>query len=108
MLPCRSSIRQPVSKNALNNALEGLTLNREPFTIHDIRRTASTQLRENGWDEDVVEDALRHEKGGVAGIYNRAQHATKRRKMLQWWADYIDSIVTESKVIVGNFRRNVD
>ena len=24
-------------------------------------------------------------------------------KMLQWWADYLDSIVNESKVIVGNF-----
>jgi len=23
--------------------------------------------------------------------------------MLQWWADYVDSIVNESKVIVGNF-----
>ena len=26
-----------------------------------------------------------------------------RQKMLQWWADYVDSIVNESKVIVGNF-----
>ncbi len=24
-------------------------------------------------------------------------------KMLQWWADYVDAIVNESKVIVGNF-----
>jgi len=23
--------------------------------------------------------------------------------MLQWWADYVDGIVNESKVIVGNF-----
>jgi hypothetical protein len=23
--------------------------------------------------------------------------------MLQWWADYVESIVNESKVIVGNF-----
>ena len=25
--------------------------------------------------------------------------------MLQWWADYVDAIMIESKVIVGNFGR---
>jgi hypothetical protein len=24
-------------------------------------------------------------------------------EMLQWWGDYVDGIVNESKVIVGNF-----
>lgn len=75
----------------------------EPFTIHDMRRTASTQLQEHSWDEDVVEKALNHQKGGVAGIYNRAEYAKERTRMLQWWADYVDSIVTESKVVIGNF-----
>lgn len=100
---------QPFAKNALNKALEGLTFNMEPFTIHDQRRTASTQLNEHGskqgWSEDVVEKALSHEKDGIAGIYNRAEYAEERKKMLQWWADYVDSIITESKVIVGNFGR---
>lgn len=106
VLPGRSSIKQPFAKNALNKALEGLTFKMEPFTIHDMRRTAATQLREHKWDADVVEKALSHEKSGVAGIYDRAEYATERRKMLQWWADYVDSIVTESKVIVGNFGEN--
>ena len=100
---------QPFAKNALNKALEGLTFNMEPFTIHDQRRTASTQLNEHGskhgWSEEVVEKALSHEKDGIAGIYNRAEYAEQRTKMLQWWADYVDSIITESKVIVGNFGR---
>ncbi len=26
--------------------------------------------------------------------------------MLQWWADYVDSLATESKIIIGNFGRN--
>lgn len=103
VLPGRSTIKKPFAKNALNKALEGLTFHMEPFTIHDLRRTASTQLNENGWSEKVVEKALSHEKGGVAGIYNRAEYAVERKKMLQWWADYVDSIVTESNVIFGNF-----
>lgn len=105
VLPGRSSIHKPFASNALNKALEGLSFHMEHFTIHDLRRTASTQLREHEWGEDVVEKALSHEKGGVAGIYNRAQYASERRKMLQWWANYVDSIVTEEKVIIGDFRR---
>ena len=36
-------------------------------------------------------------------IYIVAEYAEQRKKMLQWWGDYVDSIVTESKVIVGHF-----
>ncbi len=49
--------------------------------------------------------ALSHELGGIAGIYNRAEYAEHRKEMLQWWADYVDLVVTENKVIVGNFGR---
>ncbi|MGA2808778.1 MAG: integrase arm-type DNA-binding domain-containing protein [Terracidiphilus sp.] len=109
VLPGRGKQNQPFAANALNKALEGLTFDMEPFTIHDQRRTASTLLNENasgnGWTKDVIEKALSHEKVGIAGVYNRAEYAKQRKKMLQWWADYVDSIITESKVIVGNFGR---
>jgi integrase len=109
VLPGRGKQNQPFAKNALNKALEGLTFNMEPFTIHDQRRTASTLLNEhgseNGWSKEVVEKALSHEKDGIEGVYNRAEYAKQRKKMLQWRADYVDSIITESKVIVGNFSR---
>ena len=105
----RGSKDQPFAKNALNKALEGLTFDMEPFTIHDQRRTASTRLNENaiknGWSKEVIEKALCHETGGIEGVYNRAEYAEDRKKMLQWWANYVDSIITESKVIVGNFGR---
>jgi len=109
VLPGRNKPNQPFAANALNKALEGLTFEMEPFTIHDQRRTASTLLNEHGsergWSKDVVEKALSHEKDGIEGVYNRAEYAKQRKKMLQWWADYVDSIITESKVIVGNFGR---
>jgi integrase len=47
VLPGRGKLNQPFAKNALNKALEGVTFNMEPFTIHDQRRTASTLLNEN-------------------------------------------------------------
>jgi hypothetical protein len=62
-------------------------------------------LSDNGWSKNVVEKALSHELGGIAGIYIRAEYAEQRKNMLQWWGDYVDSIITEHKVIVGNFGR---
>ena len=104
VLPGRSSLTRPFAKNALNKALEGLTFDMDPLTIHDLRRTGATLLTEHGFDKDVIEKALSHEHDGIRAVYIIAEYAEQRRKMLQWWADYVDSIVNESKVIVGNFR----
>jgi integrase len=61
--------------------------------IHDLRRTASTQLHEAGFPSDVIEKALAHTIAGVRGVYNRAEYADQRRAMLQQWADMVDSWV---------------
>jgi integrase len=104
VLPGRGSIVKPFAKNALNKALEGLTFDMDPLTIHDLRRTGATLLTENGFNKDVIEKALSHEAVGIRAVYIVAEFAEQRKKMLQWWADYVDGIVTESKVIVGNFK----
>jgi hypothetical protein len=52
-------------------------------------------MHEQGFDPLVVEKALNHSVRGVAGVYNRAQYAD-RRKMLQHWGDYIDGYFTLS------------
>ncbi|MES2219417.1 MAG: integrase arm-type DNA-binding domain-containing protein [Acidobacteriota bacterium] len=103
VLPGRGSTRKPFARNALNKALEGLTFDMDPLTIHDLRRTGATLLTEKGFNRDVIEKAMSHEKQGIRAVYILAEHAPERKKMLQWWADYVDSIVNESKVIVGNF-----
>lgn len=71
------------------------------FTIHDLRRTASTLLHEQGWPSDVVEKALNHTIGGVRGVYNRAEYAEQRREMLQAWSDYIDRLVPSANLVIG-------
>jgi integrase len=103
VLPGRSSIRRPFAANALNKALEGLTFDMDPLTIHDLRRTAATLLTEHGFDKDVIEKALSHERQGIRAVYILAEYAEQRKRMLQWWADYVDGVVNESKVLVGNF-----
>jgi integrase len=103
VMPGRGSLTRPFAANALNKALEGLTFDMDPLTIHDLRRTGATLLTEHGFNRDVIEKALSHEAQGIRAVYIVAEFAEQRKKMLQWWADYVDSIVNESKVIVGNF-----
>jgi integrase len=103
VMPGRGSLARPFAANALNKALEGLTFDMDPLTIHDLRRTGATLLTERGFNRDVIEKALSHEAQGIRAVYIVAEFAEQRKKMLQWWGDYVDSIVNESKVIVGNF-----
>lgn len=107
VLPGRSSLLQPFAANALNDALKVALIGQDipAFTIHDLRRTASTLLHENGWPSDVVEKALNHTIGGVRGVYNRAEYEPQRRQMLQFWADYIEQLLTTGKVILGRFKQ---
>jgi integrase len=95
---------KPFAANALNKALDGLRIPIPPFTIHDMRRTASTHLHEAGFVSDVIEKALNHTIGGVRGVYNRAEYADQRREMLQFWASYVDDLMHERKVVLGRFK----
>lgn len=107
VLPGRGSLTKPFAHNAINNALK-VALRGQPvpaFTIHDLRRTASTLLHESGWPSDVVEKALNHTIGGVRGIYNRAEYAPQRLEMLQFWADFIEQLTTTGQVILGRFKQ---
>lgn len=59
---------------------------------HGTRHTASTLLREHEWNRDFVEAQLAHKEAGVSGVYNKAAYLRQRRKMMQWYADYLDAL----------------
>ncbi len=103
VLPGRGTLSKPFANNALNQALKVSLQGQEipAFTIHDLRRTASTLLHEQGWPSDVVEKALNHTIGGVRGVYNRAEYAEQRREMLQAWSDYIDGLAPSGNLVIG-------
>lgn len=107
VMPGRGSLTRPFAQNAINNALKVALAGQAipAFTIHDLRRTASTLLHENGWASDVVEKALNHTIGGVRGVYNRAEYEPQRRDMLQFWSDYVEQLVGTGQVILGRFRQ---
>ena len=105
VMPGRGSMTKTFAHNALNTALKKALQGMDvpAFTIHDLRRTASTLLHENGWPSDVVEKALNHTIGGVRGVYNRAEYAEQRRDMLQFWSDFIENLANNNNVLMGRF-----
>ena len=49
---------------------------------------------------DVIEAQLAHGKSGPLGAaYDRAQFMEQRRKMMNEWADYLDTLRTGAQVI---------
>jgi len=62
-------------------------------TGHGFRATASTILNEQGYSSDHIERQLAHaERNKIRAAYNHAEYLPERRKMMQWWADYLDNI----------------
>ena len=65
-------------------------------TGHGFRSTASTILNEHEFRADVIERQLAHsERDTVRAAYNHAQYLPERRKMMQWWADYLDKVAAK-------------
>ncbi|MHA3050607.1 tyrosine-type recombinase/integrase [Acinetobacter sp. ANC 4639] len=93
-----------ISHNAFNTAQKAaLALTNIPnFTIHDLRRTASTHLNEQGFNSDAIEKCLNHTIGGVRGVYNKAEYAEERIKMMQKWSDFVFSVIYEQNLIFFN------
>ncbi|HAX2705968.1 TPA: tyrosine-type recombinase/integrase [Escherichia coli] len=98
LVPGRYNFRKPLSNAALNSLIDRTVkiINEDGehiqgFTVHDMRRTASTLLHESGYPSDWIEKALAHEQKGVRAVYNKAEYARQRAYMLQQWADMIDS-----------------
>ena len=73
----------------INRALQYIMQN---VTAHDFRATASTLLNELGYDEKWVEKQLAHQEANkTKATYDHSKHMAERRKMLQDWANIIDS-----------------
>ena len=93
-----------ISHNAFNTAQKSaLALTDIPdFTVHDLRRTASTHLNEQGFNSDAIEACLNHTMRGVRGVYNKAKYEKERVEMMRKWSDFIFSLIYEMNVIFFN------
>ncbi|MDT4290693.1 tyrosine-type recombinase/integrase [Methylomonas sp. MO1] len=89
-----------MSDNTIRTALKSLGYDSDVMTAHGFRTTASTLLNEQGWSPDAIERQLAHApRDQVRAAYNRAQYLEERRRMMQSWADYLDSLKAGAQVI---------
>lgn len=90
---------KPLSDGTLNSALARMGY-KGIATAHGFRTLFSTCAHEAGWNRDHIEKQLAHEdRDDVRGAYNRAQWLEERTRMMQWWADRIDTLRNGADVI---------
>jgi integrase len=80
-----------MSENTIRVALRSMGYGNEDMTAHGFRSMACTVLYENDFPSDVIERQLAHaERNSVKAAYNRATYLPQRRKLMQWYADWLD------------------
>jgi integrase len=90
---------KPISNNTMLFALYRLGY-KGKMTGHGFRAVASTILNETGFNPDVIERQLAHcERNEVRGAYNRAEYLPERKRMMQYWAEYLESAEAGAKII---------
>src|SRR5262245_32231546 len=78
----------------------------KPWRLHDLRRTASTQMADTGVQPHIIEAVINHvsgHKAGVAGVYNRSSYENEKRAALDALSNYV--MVAVAKADGGNVER---
>jgi len=71
---------------------------------HGFRSLASTILNEKSYSPDVIERQLSHEDDDkIRSAYNRAEYLLERKKMMQDYADILESMKTNKKDNITRF-----
>lgn len=94
VFPSARSVSRPMSNNAVLAALRRMGFAKEEMSGHGFRAMARTVLDEVlHVRPDFIEHQLGHAVRDPNGrAYNRTAHLVERRKMMQQWADYLDSL----------------
>ena len=93
-------------------ALDAQMEPKEPWVLHDLRRTAASGMAQLKVALPVIEKVLNHKSGtfrGVVGIYQRYEFAAEKREALQRWGNHVEGLVSgkpaEDKVVTLGARR---
>lgn len=93
LFPSMRAESRPISDMTLLAGLRRLGYGKEEMTVHGFRSLASTLLNEQGYNRDWIERQLAHgERNRVRASYNFAEYLPERRRMMEEWADYLDSL----------------
>ncbi|MGX5858283.1 tyrosine-type recombinase/integrase [Dyadobacter jiangsuensis] len=97
VFPSQINIHKPMSDNTARLALQQMGY-KDRLTPHGFRALARTTIRERlNYAPDIIEAQLAHKASGPLGeAYNRAQFLEQRRQMMQDYADYLGSLISDS------------
>ena len=102
LFPQKKNWRKMMSSNAMTFAMlkmqyDGEHLNKAKATPHGFRANATSILNEQGFNPDAIERQMSHiERNAVRAAYiHHAKYMDERVKMMQWWADFLDSCKAE-------------
>jgi integrase len=68
----------------------------QSFTLHDLRRTATTGMARLGTPPHIADRILNHQAGtirGVATVYNRFEYLEERKAALEPWGRHVEALV---------------
>ncbi len=95
----RNDPRQPISDGAIAGMIKRIGY-RHKQTMHGFRHLISTALNDKGYEADWIERQLAHgDPDKIRGTYNKAAYLEPRRRMMQEWADYLDSLGRKAEVV---------
>jgi integrase len=109
LLFARNTRSGVISENTMLYAMYRLGY-RGRATVHGFRGTFSTLANSatkmiageevRMWEPDWIEWALSHvEDNEVRAAYNSAEYLPERRRLLQWWADWLDQQLELARII---------
>jgi integrase len=101
VFPSLRTPSRPMSDNAVLSALRRMGFAKDEMSGHGFRAMARTILDEVlQVRPDFIEHQLAHAVSDPNGrAYNRTAHLAERRKMMQTWADYLDELKKDAKVL---------
>jgi integrase len=90
-----------MSDNAILAAMRRMGIDKDEMSGHGFRAVARTILDEVlGVRPDYIEHQLAHAVRDPNGrAYNRTAYLPERRKMMQQWADYLDTLKAKAEVV---------
>ncbi len=106
VFPNQARPKKSMSNNTVLKALERMGY-KGRMTGHGFRALAMSTIKEKlGYRHEVVDRQLVHApRNKIDAAYDRAKFLDERKIMMQRWADYLDGMASQGKVVQGNFGR---
>ena len=69
---------------------------KEPWTVHDLRRTVRTGLGELGIQPHIAEAVLNHIPPKLIRTYDRNKYESEKRAALDQWATHLKAVIAQA------------